>query len=119
MYFHTLIGYDENYTGSNRNQANRSARQPSRSEALTLRSVWAVLWAFVTSLPVVVNMACFFANDWGIYTLLTEGPNFLSTVMKEDIAAVRRIYRLTHRVGDCVELTFILAITLSARFCMG
>lgn len=68
--------------------ANRSARQPSRSEALTLRSVWAVLWAFVTSLPVVVNMACFFANDWGIYTLLTEGPNFLSTVMKEDIAAV-------------------------------
>ena len=71
------------------NQANRSARQPSRSEALSLRSVWAVLVALVTSPPVVVNMACFFANDWGIYTLLTEGPNFLSTVMKEDIAAVR------------------------------
>ena len=45
--------------------------------------------ALVTSAPVIVNMACFFANDWGIYTLLTEGPNFLSTVMGKDIATVR------------------------------
>ena len=48
----------------------------------------AVLSALLASPAVLVNMACFFANDWGIYTLLTEGPNFLSTVMREDIAAV-------------------------------
>ena len=83
-------------------QANRSARQPCRSaESLSPRSVWAVLSAFLTSAAVAVNLACFFANDWGIYTLLTEGPNFLSTVMREDIAAVRREM---YKSGPCHEL---------------
>ncbi len=34
------------------------------------------------------NMLCFFANDWGIYTLLTEGPNFLSNTLHKDVATV-------------------------------
>ena len=62
--------------------ANRSAHQPGRSSggsALSLRSLRTVTAALLASPAVLVNMACFFANDWGIYTLLTEGPNFLST----------------------------------------
>ncbi len=31
---------------------------------------------------------CSFANDWGLYILLTEGPNFINNVLHKDVATV-------------------------------
>ena len=43
----------------------------------------------VTNVPVISMMLMSFANDWGLNTLLTEGPNFMSKVLKKDITTVR------------------------------
>ena len=50
------------------------------------------LKAIVTSVPVLANAFCSFANDWGLYILLTEGPNFISKVLEKDIATVSSEY---------------------------
>eukprot|EP00095_Tigriopus_kingsejongensis_P004809 maker-scaffold182_size278544-snap-gene-1.27 protein:Tk04809 transcript:maker-scaffold182_size278544-snap-gene-1.27-mRNA-1 annotation:"inorganic phosphate cotransporter" len=42
----------------------------------------------ICSLPVISIALCGFANDWGLYLLLTEGPNFISSVLGKDIATI-------------------------------
>ena len=43
-----------------------------------------------TNVPVIAMMFMSFANDWGLNTLLTEGPNFMNEVLKKDIATVSK-----------------------------
>ena len=40
--------------------------------------------------PTVLLMLCEFANSWGLYTLLTEGPAFFKEVLNFDIAEVNQ-----------------------------
>ena len=46
------------------------------------------LLKMLTSPPVLALITISLANDWGLYMLLTEGPDFLSNVMGKDIATV-------------------------------
>ena len=62
---------------------------PSR-ETLQERSVpiFPLLLDALTSPPMLAIMACDFANSWGLYTLLTEGPTFLKDILQFDISEV-------------------------------
>ena len=57
------------------------------AEARTGRSC-PLLLRIVKSPCILALMACSFANDWGLYMLLTEGPNFISNVLRKDVATV-------------------------------
>lgn len=46
------------------------------------------LCQILTNVPVIAIALCSFSNDWGLYLLLTEGPNFMSSVLGKDIATV-------------------------------
>ena len=51
--------------------------------------------------PTVLLMLCEFANSWGLYTLLTEGPAFFKEVLNFDIGEVNFIdtYRIRTHMG--------------------
>lgn len=46
------------------------------------------LCQILTNVPVIAIALCSFSNDWGLYLLLTEGPNFMSSVLGKDIATI-------------------------------
>ena len=37
-------------------------------------------------------MACDFANGWGLFVLLNDGPTFVDKVLKQDISSVSMIH---------------------------
>ena len=42
----------------------------------------------LTSVPVWAIIIAEFANGWGIFMIITEGPNFISKVLDRDITSV-------------------------------
>ena len=46
--------------------------------------------SILSTLPVWVMIMCDFANGWGVFMLLTEGPNFFDKVLHQDIKSVRK-----------------------------
>ena len=50
---------------------------PPYLQILKSTAVWATMW-------------CEFANAWGIFMIITEGPNFMSEVLERDITSVSR-----------------------------
>ena len=49
---------------------------------------------------------CDFANGWGLYTILTEGPNFISNVLHQDIANNGLLNALPHLAA--LLMSFVL-----------
>ena len=48
-----------------------------------------LVWDIVRTPAVWVVMCGDFANNWGLYTLLTEGPTYMDKVLNFDISSVR------------------------------
>ena len=46
------------------------------------------LFSIIFAPPVLAITLCAFANDFGLYILLTEGPNFMNNVLHKDVATV-------------------------------
>ena len=66
-------------------ETNRPKIQESQSgippylEILKCPAVWTII-------------ACDFANGWGLYVLLNDGPTFVDKVLKQDISSVSMIH---------------------------
>ena len=60
------------------------SKYPVNNVSLVVR-----LWMDAISTPAMLAiMGCEFANSWGLYTLLTEGPTFLKDILNFDITEV-------------------------------
>ena len=69
----------------NRSEQTKSLVAPPYLQILLTPAVWVVILAE-------------FANSWGLFMILTEGPNFISEVLDRDIKEVRKCLKVSINV---------------------
>ena len=67
------------YIESNRPKVKEHSGVPPYCQILMCPAVWTI-------------MACDFANGWGLFVLLNDGPTFVDKVLHQDITAVCILY---------------------------
>ena len=82
------------YIETNRPILKKQSGVPPYWQILLCPAVWTV-------------MACDFANGWGLFVLLNDGPTFVDKVLNQDITTVKLILsRLRSSHSICIIIAF-------------